>query len=136
MDANVVVHAFGTRIAPRLAGTVAEWIDSGGTFHVPSLWRYEVTNALYRAASGGLIDASHLGERLNLMWELPLTYHDEIVLHERAAAIALSLRSGAAYDAHYLALVERLSIPFYTSDVRLHGPASKLFPNIELVPVE
>ena len=135
LDANVVVHGSGMHVAPRLAGTIAGWADAGSTFHVPSLWRYEVTNALYRAAGGGLIDASHLGARLNLIWALPLTYHDELVLHERAAAIALALRSGAAYDAHYLALSERLSIPFYTCDARLYNAARHRFPLVELLPI-
>lgn len=135
LDANVVVHAFGTRVAPRLAEAIAGWADAGSTFRVPSLWRYEITNALYRASGGGLIDASHLGARLNLIWALPLTYYDELVLHERAAAIALSLKSGAAYDAHYLALSEHLSIPLYTSDARLYNVAHHSFPLVELVPI-
>lgn len=135
IDANVVVHAFGTRIAPRLAVTIAEWVDAGRMLHVPSLWRYEVTNALFRATSGGAITASNLGARLNLIWAFPLTYHDEVELHERAAAIALELKSGAAYDAHYLALSERLSIPFYTCDARLFNAARHHIPTVKLVPI-
>lgn len=135
IDANVVVHALGTKVAPDLAARIVAWTRSHRVLHVPSLWRYEVTNGLYRSANGGTIEASQLPRILAAFWDLPLVYHDEVDLHERAAAIALGLKSGAAYDAHYLALIERLSIPFYTCAARLYNAAHHRFPTIELVPI-
>lgn len=135
IDANVVVHALGTQAAPELAARIVAWTRAGRVFAVPSLWRYEVTNGLYRSANGGVVEPSQLPRILAAFWELPIVYHDEVDLHERAAAIALALRSGAAYDAHYLALSERLSIPFYTCDARLYNAARHRFPLVELVPI-
>lgn len=82
-----------------------------------------------------MIESGQLRRILATFWELPIIYHDEVDLHERAATIAMGLRSGAAYDAHYLALTERLSIPFYTCDAKLYNAAHHRFPTIELLPI-
>lgn len=93
-----------------------------------------MTNALYRSVKAAAIDAKRLPVLLSTTRELPVVYHDGTSLHERATSIALELASGAAYDAHYLALIERLSIPFYTCAARLYNAAHHRFPTIELVP--
>lgn len=136
VDANVVVHGYTNPTAPKIREQITIWLTSQVIFHVPSLWRFEVTNAIYRGMKAGAIDHDDGRFALDMILALPIEYHDEPELHADATAIALRLNAGAAYDAHYLALAERLGLPFYTADAKLHGPASKLFPNIELVPVE
>jgi len=136
VDASVFVHAYQTAGAPRIRSRMADWQLAGVVFHVPALWRYEVTNALYRNVKAGLTSVMRGEESLSKILALPVEYHDERELHAEATAIALRLNAGDAYDAHYLALARRLDIPFYTADAKLYGPASKLFPNVELLPVE
>lgn len=135
VDANIIVYGLASKRAPELVVRITGWVDQGRVFHVPSLWRYEVTNALYRSVKAETVEATRLPELLSTAWELPVVYHDEFPLHERATSIALDLGSGAAYDAHYLALTERLSIPFYTCDARLYNAARHHFPLVELVPI-
>ena len=136
VDANVFVHGVTNPGAANIRKRLAEWQSPKFEFHMPSLWRYEVTNAIYRSIKAGLTSVESGRVSREELLALPVEYHDERELHAEATAIALRLNAGAAYDAHYLALARRLDIPFYTADAKLHGPASKLFPNIELVPVE
>ncbi len=136
VDANVFVIGYLNPAALRTLALLETWRTAGVIFHVPSLWRFEVTNALYRNVKAGMITIDRGRRALAQILSLPVIYHDDLDLHPAATAIALALNAGAAYDAHYLALAERLAIPFYTADARLHGPASRLFPNIELVPIE
>ena len=136
VDANVFVHGVTNPGAVKIRERLAVWQSPEFEFHMPSLWRYEVTNAIYRSVRAGLTSAESGHVSREEILALPVEYHDESELHAEAAAIAARLHAGAAYDAHYLALAKRLGLPFYTADAKLHGPASKLFPNIELIPVE
>lgn len=136
VDANVFVLGYLNPAALPALALLETWKTAGVRFHVPSLWRYEVTNALYRNVKAGATTVDRGRRSLAQILSLPVEYHDELELHAEATAIALQLNAGAAYDAHYLALARRLDVPFYTADAKLHGPASKLFPNVELVPIE
>ena len=136
VDANVFVHGYVNLEAERIRALLATWDANAVVFQVPGLWRYEVTNALYRSVKAGSTTPERGMRSLKKILSLPVKLHEDPSLHEEATAIALQLNAGAAYDAHYLALARRLDIPFYTADAKLHGPASKLFPNVELVPVE
>jgi predicted nucleic acid-binding protein len=135
VDANVIVHALATREAVHLAALLGTWRDAGRTFHVPSLWRYEVTNALYRAALTGAITEAYRIATLAAAWTLPIVYHDDLALHDRASEIAAAISAGAAYDAHYLALSEQLNLPFYTTDRRLANAAGAHAPQLRLLPI-
>jgi len=136
VDANVVVHGYTNPTTPKIREQISTWLTAQVVFHVPSLWRFEVTNAIYRGMKAGAIDHDDGRFALDTILALPIEHHDERELHAEATAIALQLNAGAAYDAHYLALAQRLGVPFYTADAKLHGLASKLFPNIHLVAVE
>jgi len=48
--------------------------------------------------------------------------------HHRALEIASRLKLPATYDAHYLALVERLGVELVTADRRLFAAARRAFP--------
>jgi predicted nucleic acid-binding protein len=50
---------------------------------------------------------------------LPNRYRDDVDLHEQAMTYAARYALPAAYDAHYLALTERLGAEFWTTDRRL-----------------
>jgi predicted nucleic acid-binding protein len=50
---------------------------------------------------------------------MPLQLHGDPALHLSALAMAERFALPAAYDAHYLALAERLGAEFWTGDGRL-----------------
>lgn len=137
LDASFVVHALVNPLAPTMYRRLRD-LQTGGELvvHVPSLWRYEVTNAMYRSLATGQIGIDDFERSLNTAFALPLVYHDEREMHARAAALALDLGQPAAYDAHYLTLMERLDLPMLTADRRLHAAALARFPGVELVAVE
>lgn len=102
----------------RAEAMVAEARRNNDQIVAPKLLEYEVTNALLRAVRRGRIDAAQAAERLHAFDLLPIMFLDARVHHE-ALAIALRYNLPAAYDAHYLALAERLSCDFWTADQRL-----------------
>jgi predicted nucleic acid-binding protein len=64
---------------------------------------------------------------------LPIELHDETGLHQRAVEIAARFNLPAAYDAHYLALAERLGAGFYTGDARLARAVGGELPWVRLI---
>jgi predicted nucleic acid-binding protein len=60
--------------------------------------------------------------------QLGITLHGDAALHRRALALAEHLELSAAYDAHYLALAERLGTEFWTADQRLGNAMSSILP--------
>ena len=94
---------------------------------VPSLWRLELGNVLAGAERAGRISDSQLIAYLEIVRQLPIvtdTATDERALRE---ALALARREGlTTYDAAYLELSLRLSIPLATSDALLARAARNL----------
>ena len=94
---------------------------------VPGLWLYEVTSILYRHAKG--IQGGEAWLRRTLPAVLGLA--DDLVLADPDLAMAagewaLRLGQGAAYDAFYLSLAERLGAAFWTGDKRLYHRARQV----------
>lgn len=136
VDANVFVHGFVNPGAHRIRMALTEWGMADVVFHVPGLWRYEVTNALYRNVKSGATSIERGEQALAKILALPVHYHDDPELNVEATLIARRLNAGAAYDAHYLALAERLEVPFYTSDAKLYTPAHRMFSDIHHISIE
>ena len=95
----------------------------------PRLLEYEISNALRKAVRRGRIDASEAEARLRVFDGLPITFLNDRVHHE-ALAIALRFNLPAAYDAHYLALAERLGCDFWTADERLVNALGGALPGV------
>lgn len=95
------------------------WDDERRPLAAPTLLRYEVTSVLYRYGRAGLMSASSVRLALQAALALPLRLHGEYDLHEQALDLAERFSLPAAYDAHYLALAERLGAAFWTADERL-----------------
>ena len=84
---------------------------------VPSWFACEVANVLYRRIPDELtIREAQIGVRSILDEVVVLDF--EPALATRALELALSYRQPASYDAHYLALAERLSCELWTADRR------------------
>jgi len=96
-----------------------EWQEAKYTITAPTLLFYEVSNALYRYAQAGQLTAQEVSELLAAALGLGLWFYGDAQLHQQALAIAQRENLSATYDAHYLALAERLDAPFWTADRRL-----------------
>ena len=95
-------------------------VQAGESIVAPSLLLFEATNIIRqrvrRREALSLIDAH---QALANFLALPIDIHSPPGLHQLAFSIANTYDLPAAYDAHYLALAQRLDCDFWTSDMRL-----------------
>jgi predicted nucleic acid-binding protein len=133
VDASFVVRLV-TRPAIAAVQVLWErWTREHLSLNAPTLLRYEVTNALYRYQRHGLLPAVVANEALRTALVLPITLHGDAALHGDAVAVARRFNLPAAYDAHYLALAERLDGEFFTADGRLGNAVQAELPWVHVV---
>ena len=82
--------------------------EQGRPLAAPTLFFYEVTNALYRYQRSGVLSVASVRSALKAALALPLQLVGEAELHGRALGIAKRFSLPAAYDAHYLAAAQWL----------------------------
>ncbi len=104
-----------------------EWETQGYTIVAPTLLIYEICNAFHRTVVAQQITQDEGEELLEQAVNLGVRFYGDAQLHQQAFKIAQRYSLPAAYDAHYLALAERLSIELWTADKRLfNGVKSSL----------
>ena len=96
-----------------------EWHRDARQLVAPTLLYYEVANALYRYIVHGELLPQEAAEALDAMLRLDIILYGDAALHRRALELAARFSLPAAYDAHYLALAERLGAELWTADRRL-----------------
>jgi len=133
VDANLVIRL----VADPTDGTVRElwerWDVEGRQLAAPTLLYYEVANALYRYQNLDLLSASAVHLALRAALSLPSDLHGGSELHRRALELAERFSLSAAYDAHYLALADRLGAEFWTADGALVRSVQEALPWVHLV---
>ena len=87
----------------------------------PTLLYYEVTNVLYRYQSQCLLRQETVSTALLAVLSLPIELVGDADLHLHAKELAVKYHLPAAYDAHYMALTERLGGELWTTDKRLEN---------------
>lgn len=93
---------------------------------VPSLWPLEVGDVLYVAARRGRIDREDGARILKNLGELPIEIGKETRLRVWDAILPMTDRhSVSVYDASYLELAIRLSLPLATLDKNLRKAGLK-----------
>lgn len=94
---------------------------------VPSIWAYEVANAMLVAQRHGRITEDHRIQVANMLNTLPIQTHDITLSHtlkdisSQAKAFDLTV-----YDAAYLDLAVRIGKPLATADRRLREAANRV----------
>jgi predicted nucleic acid-binding protein len=120
VDASFVVPLVtrsheGSPFAQRWRG----WHEVGSHPAAPTLLCYEVTNALHRYVVHGALLPNQAAAALAAALDLGFAWFGDAELHRRALEIAGEYALPAAYDAHYLALAERLDAELWTADRKL-----------------
>jgi len=93
----------------------------------PSLWKLEVANALAVAVRRGRCTLDFADETLARLARMRITIDGETAIHAWAATRALSAAHGLTiYDATFLELAQRRSLPLATCDRRLAAAAQTL----------
>jgi len=122
VDASIaikwVVKMSDSSIAKAL---LADWTNKSITLLAPTLFAYEVCNALYKYVRAGQMsyEDAEDGLRQVIFPAVELASSEGTVLNMRALRLAHQFNLPATYDAHYLALAERESCECWTSDTRL-----------------
>jgi predicted nucleic acid-binding protein len=100
------------------------WQQNSATIIAPTLFYYEITNALHRMNQANLLTIEETEKALQDALNLGIVLYGSSQfpqLHEMALTLAKTFKLSAAYDAHYLALSKLLNAEFYTADKRLYN---------------
>jgi len=93
---------------------------------VPTLWRVEVANVLSLGVRRGRVTTSRRERALADLADLPILEDAETGTHAWGRTIALAdAHKLTVYDATYLELAVRLSLPLATLDEDLRGAAAR-----------
>ena len=94
---------------------------------VPAIWRLEVANGLQNALRRGRIDAGYRDALISDLAMLDVVTNPETDAHAWATTLQLSERFRlTAYDAAYLELARRRSLPLASLDQQLRAAARTL----------
>lgn len=96
-----------------------QWHENGYEIVAPTLLLYEVSNAFFQYVRYGTLLLDEAQDALQAAINFNITLYGDALLHAGALDIAREYGLKASYDAHYLALAERLGVDFWTADRRL-----------------
>jgi predicted nucleic acid-binding protein len=106
IDASVLAKRY---IAEKDSKKAIELLDLDLIFHAPILLVYEIGNVLWQHPDTDPKDA-------NLIFDLGIELHDPDVKSISRVASKFKI---TFYDAAYVALIDKLNIPFITADKKL-----------------
>ena len=130
LDASLLVKMLigsDEEVAPLWAQWDA-WEAAGKRFAAPTLLSYEVTSALYRYQYTNRLTAETTQQLVMAALSFPIHLIGDRELHRLALNFATHYALPAAYDAHYLALAQRLNAELWTLDRRLHNTLGEVLP--------
>jgi len=134
VDASVVAHVLSkSDPASSYQQIWNQWQADENVIVAPTLMLYEICNALHRSVLAGRSTALE-GERLlEVALNLEVQFYGDVDLHRQALKIAQRENLPASYDAHYLALSERLGVELWTGDRRLFNTVRSRLSWVHLV---
>lgn len=88
--------------------------------HAPSLFRFEVANALTRSIAAGQIDSADAKAAWQRIVAIEISLHG-LIDGPAVIAVARKLKRESAYDAAYVALAQELDAELWTLD----GPLAR-----------
>jgi predicted nucleic acid-binding protein len=101
-------------------------VQGGATIHVPSLWAIEVANALLAAVRRKLMTDSQRRAAINLLFRTGAKVDSDTADLAWTAISDLAIKYGlSVYDASYLELAVRKTLPLASRDEPLRAAARK-----------
>lgn len=127
VDANIIVD--GLRGAGSEQSSLSDlwhsFYSNHTTFVQPTLFCAEITSVFRSLEFAREITSEEARRFLETAFRLPITWLEDDSIHFEALEIARAFGVRAAYDAHYVAVARRASIPLVTGDRRLANAASQ-----------
>jgi len=102
------------------------WSDEKRHVIAPTLLLYEVVNALHQYYKHGYLSETTVQTHLETVCSLSIVLHADADLHVQALMLARQYALPATYDAHYVALAERMGAQLWTLDQRLYRSVGHL----------
>jgi len=119
VDANLIIRLVVVPEDRAVQECWKRWDATRTALVAPSLLYYEVTNGFHRYRKQGILSPRAHKSALETAFGLDINLIGDTDLHRRAAQIAQTFNLPATYDAHYLALAERLGVELWTADAHL-----------------
>ncbi|HQY32097.1 MAG TPA: type II toxin-antitoxin system VapC family toxin, partial [Thermomicrobiales bacterium] len=132
-DSNIIIRSITTLGPNPYRSLVTGWLTESIEVHTPSLLRFEVTSALWRIENTGQSPPQSAEQFLEIFGLLSIRYNDHGSDHASAVGFARRFKLSKAYDAHFLAVAERIGAPFWTADERLVKAVGNELPWVNLV---
>ena len=128
IDSNAVV-ALVTKDdrAPAIGRQMKIWRDAEESLHAPSLFRYEVANALTRKVVASQLDLADAEAAWQRVLAIAIRLHG-LTDGPTVISIAQKLQRESAYDASYVALAQELDAELWTLD----GPLARNAAGVDL----
>jgi predicted nucleic acid-binding protein len=134
IDASLTLTWYFEDEATQAADAVLDRVSEAGAV-VPTLWRLEVANAFQSALRRKRITALYRDQSLTELAAMPITIDADTDAYVWTTTLRLAERYGLTiYDATYLELAQRRSLPLATLDKELREAAASL--NIMLLGLE
>lgn len=113
---------FADEVTPAIDAVMDEIAETGAV--VPNLWHLEVANGLRSGMRRGRLEAARRDAMLGALADLPIETDPETDRYAWTTTVRLSDQHGLTpYDASYLELAARLSLPLATLDRALGAAA-------------
>lgn len=119
VDASLVVRLVVDTTDERLPAQWKAWSETVQQIVAPTLLYYEIANALYQYQKQQYLTPEVVEQALAASLALPIRLYGDSGLHLSAKRFAERYSLPATYDAHYLALADRLGAEFWSADRRL-----------------
>jgi len=119
VDASFIVGLVTHPRRDRLRRLLQTWQAEKTRAAAPALLFFEVANAAFQYGRHGTLSPAAVDDLLEMALSLPVKTFADADLHREAVAMARRLSLPATYDAHYLALADRLGCELWTLDLKL-----------------
>jgi predicted nucleic acid-binding protein len=133
LDANLIIKQVEPHPPAEVSRLWRTWNKAGVRLHAPTLAIYEVVNALYHSVKVGMFSEKHGAWALRMVFDMPITLHGDQDLHRQALQVAIRYGLPATYDAHYVALAQRLAVDLWTADAKLAKAVDDRLTSVRLV---
>lgn len=133
VDNSLLIRVLTDSAQPATVTAWATWEDDGRPLIAPALLHFELCNALHQYTVAGKLSALAVDALVEDALSMPIQIVDDHALHLEALVAARRYAIASVYDAHYLALAERLGIGFVTADARLYRRVRDAAPWVQLM---